>query len=397
MANKLRVLFLPKWYPNRYDPMPGLFIQRQAEAITPYCDVAVIYVHPDPHCPNKMEAEFSEENEVRVLRVYYRTSENPSSLFGKALNLIRFYRAHRKAFHSIRQFSPEIVHAHILTRMGFVALRISQQIRVPLVISEHWSRYFPENNTYRGWLRKLVTVFVTEKASAVVAVSDPLLNAMKKCGLRNSRFRIIPNVVDMTFPAAPSSETKTSVKTMVHISCFDDRSKNISGFLNSIKALSETRQDFSCLMIGEGPDLADMKEYAGYLRIPSSLITFSGLKTGPEFAELLSSADFSVLSSRYETFGTVVVESLAGGVPVVATKVGVAMELINDTNGILVPPGDEAAMTRALNTMLDGCRQYDKSQIVLSTGDKFSRETIGKQLELLYRELLTPAANPSRS
>jgi glycosyltransferase involved in cell wall biosynthesis len=376
--------------------MPGLFIQRQAEAITPYCDVALIYIHPDPHCPNKVEAEFSEENEVRVLRVYYKVGDGKPSFLGKVINLWHFYKAHMKAFHSIREFSPNLVHAHILTRMGFVGLRISRKNHIPLVISEHWSRYFPENNTYRGWFRKMVTAFVVEHAAAIVAVSEPLRNAMQKCGLHHQNFRVIPNAVDTASLSFPGSTVKTGVKTMVHISCFEDRSKNISGFLRSVKALSELRQDFSCVMVGTGPDFDTMKEFAAFLRIPDTLVQFAGVKTGHEFAEVLNSADFSVLSSRYETFGTVVIESLACGVPVVATAVGVALDVINDSNGLLVPPEDELAMTRALHRMLDGCRNYTKSQIMNSVADTYSRETVGKQLAALYSELTQTTAKAPR-
>ena len=368
--------------------MPGLFIQRQAEALTQFCDVAVIYVHPDPHCPNKVEVEFSEEKEVRVIRVYYKISDRRSSFLRKTMEMRNFYQAYLKAFHSIREFAPDIVHAHILTRMGFIGWRISRQNNIPLVISEHWSRYFPENNTYHGWLRKKVTGFVVKKAAAVVAVSGSLRSAMQQCGLNNPNFTVIPNVVGLNPDITGSTAEKSEVKTFVHISCFEDKSKNISGFLRSVKDLSALRQDFTCLMVGAGPDWDDMKEYAGYLRIPDSLIRFIGVKTGGDFDEILGNADFSVLSSRYETFGTVVVESLVFGVPVVATAVGVAREVINSTNGLLVPPGDEKALTDALYQMLNLCREYDKAVIREGISGKYSKEVVGKQLLSLYRDLV---------
>jgi glycosyltransferase involved in cell wall biosynthesis len=398
MDKKLRVLFLPKWYPNRYDPMPGLFIQRQAEAITPFCDVAVIYVHPDPHCPNNLEVEFSEEKEVRVLRVYYKVGDQPSSFFGKAFDFRKFSQAHRKAFHSIREFSPDVVHAHVLTRMGYIGWKIARKRNIPLVISEHWSRYFPENDTYHGWFRKLLTRFLMKKAAAVVAVSEPLKKAMQQHGLDNPVFRVVPNVVETSCVMLESSADKPAMKTMVHVSCFEDKSKNISGFLRSIKELSMLRQDFVCLMVGAGPDWEDMKDLAGFLRIRDSFVQFTGVKTGTEFGEVLRNADFSVLSSRYETFGTVVVESLACGVPVVATEVGVAREVIVNENGLLVPPGDEKALTDAMYKMLDLCREYDKTKIKKSLSDKYSKETVGKQITEIYKEvvvLTVPSPRPS--
>ncbi|MEI7663204.1 MAG: glycosyltransferase [Bacteroidota bacterium] len=389
MERKIRVLFLPKWYPNRYDPMPGLFIRRQAEALTPYCDVAVIYVHPDPDCPNKYEAEFSEENEVRVLRLYYKTSGQTASGTGKLLNLWKFYKANLKAIHSIRQFEPDIIHAHILTRMVLIGWRVSRKQHIPLVISEHWSRYYPENDSYHGWFRKRLTSFLVKRAAAVIAVSGQLKDAMQTNNLVNPNFHVIPNVVDTGLFSAGALVRDNPVITMVHISCFEEKSKNISGFLRSVKELAERRQDFRCLMVGEGPDLFEAGEYAGFLGILDKVVSFTGLKTEEELADVFAGADFSVLSSRYETFGTVVIESLACGVPVVATAVGVAAEVINESNGMLVAPGDEPAMTNALDRMVDRCRSYDRTAIIAGIEGKYSKETIGRQLSEVYRRLMT--------
>jgi glycosyltransferase involved in cell wall biosynthesis len=388
MNRKIRVLFLPKWYPHRYDPMPGLFIQRQAEALTAGCDVAVIYVHPDPDCPNKIEVEFSEENEVRVLRVYYRVNRKPAPMVGKALNLWRFYRANMKAIHSIRQFSPDLVHAHILTRLGLVAWRVSRKMHVPLVISEHWSRYFPESNSYQGFIRKLLTWFVVKQASLVIAVSEPLKVAMQSLKLDNRNFQVIPNVVDTGLFIPGTAMSTHPVRNIVHISCFEDRSKNISGFLDAILELSRKRSDFKCQLIGDGPDMDPLTAYARSLGIIDTFVTFNGLKTGDELVAMINNADFTVVSSNYETFGTVVIESLACGIPVVATRVGVAPAIIDEHNGILVQPCDPDAMVQALNRMMDQCRTYNKVKISSGIPEKFSKVAIGQQLTGLYRELI---------
>jgi glycosyltransferase involved in cell wall biosynthesis len=368
--------------------MPGLFIQRQAESLTPFCDVAVIYVHPDPDCPNKYEVEFSEENEVRVLRVYYKVKGQSTTFMGKAHGWWKFYRANMKAIHSIRQFSPDLVHAHVLTRMGLIAWKVCRSHRIPLVISEHWSRYFPQNNSYHGWLRRWGTSRVVGKASLVIAVSEPLKSAMQQCQLINQNFQIIPNVVDtLTFKPIPVF-SEHPIKTIVHISCFEDKSKNISGFLEAIKELSMKRSDFQCLLVGAGPDWDSLKSYAGSLGIIDKFAFFTGLKTGVDLVKIIQEADFTVVSSHYETFGTVVIESLSCGIPVVATRVGIAQAVINEKNGMLVPPGDKEAMIFALYAMIERCRDYDKMEIHADVSDKFSKETIGRQLADLYRPLI---------
>ncbi len=367
--------------------MPGLFIQRQAEALTAGCDVAVIYVHPDPDCPNRIEVEFSEEKEVRVLRVYYRVNRKPAPVIGKALNLWRFYRANMKAIRSIRQFSPDLVHAHILTRLGFIAWRVSRKMNIPLVISEHWSRYFPESNSFKGLFRKTLTRFVVNKASLVIAVSEPLKLAMQSFKLDNPNFHVVPNVVDTGLFTPGSAVSARPVRSIVHISCFEDRSKNITGFLDAILELSRIRSDFKCELIGDGPDMDPISAYARSLGIIDTFVAFHGLKTGEELVAMIRNADFTVVSSHYETFGTVVIESLACGIPVVATRVGVAVAVIDEHNGLLVPPGDPDAMVQALNRMLDQCRLYDKADISSGIPEKFSKVAIGQQLTRLYREV----------
>jgi glycosyltransferase involved in cell wall biosynthesis len=79
-------------------------------------------------------------------------------------------------------------------------------------------------------------------------------------------------------------------------------------------------------------------------------------------------------------------------VPVVATSVGVAKDVIRVENGLLVQPGDEKAMTDALFQMLGLCREYDRNQVKNSILNNFSKETVGGQIVSLYRELTTVTA-----
>jgi glycosyltransferase involved in cell wall biosynthesis len=80
-------------------------------------------------------------------------------------------------------------------------------------------------------------------------------------------------------------------------------------------------------------------------------VGFTGPRTGPELERAYSAADLLVLPSHAETYGMVVTEALARGVPVVATDVGGVSEALGD-GGLLVPPGDPAALGAALRAWL---------------------------------------------
>ncbi len=388
MASRLKILFLPRWYPNRNDPMPGLFIKKQAEGLTHLCDVAVVYVHPEPHCPNRYEAEFSEEKEVRVLRVYYRVPGAKAGWFGSILKLYRFYRANFRALQSIKAFDPDIVHAHIMTRTALVGYRISRLWKKPFVISEHWSRYFRENDSFRGVCRRTIARFIVGNADAVIPVSQVLRKAMQEHKLLNRRYVCIPNVVE-TELFTPAVQRKPGKTRMIHVSCFDDRSKNISGFLRIVKSLSLKRNDFECSLVGEGPDFEKMKLYATGLGLDDGTVKFTGMKQGEELVQAYRSSDFLVLSSRYETFGTVVVEAMSCGLPVVATNVGIIPEVLQSGNGLAVEPGNDRLLEEAINKMLDTCQSYDIEAIRSSVLNRFSAEKVAEMLYHLYQELVS--------
>lgn len=368
--------------------MPGLFIQRQAEALTRLCNVAVIYVHPDKDCPNKYEVEFADEKGVRVLRVYYKIPASGDNLITGIVKIFRYYRAAMKAADSIRQFEPQLIHAHILTRMGFIAWRISRKNKTPFIISEHWSRYFTENGSYAGIIRKMVTRFIVKRAAALIPVSEKLKEAIQRHGIHNKFVTVIPNVVDTSLFIPRPKETPGKTKIILHVSCFDDKSKNITGLLRVLKSLSSKRQDFQCLFVGEGPDFNTIQQYAEGLKIIDIFAVFKGREEPEILAQEMAAADFSVLSSCYETFATVLVESLSCGTPVVATRTGIAESIINDQNGLLVTPGDEASLEAAIDRMLDTCRSYSQDMVRASLPPDFSSASVGNKLVDVYNAVL---------
>jgi glycosyltransferase involved in cell wall biosynthesis len=363
--------------------MPGLFIRRQAEALTAFCDVAVLYIHADPECPNNSESEYAREKEVDVVRVYYRPGNSQISRW------IRFYRAHMLGLDLLRGSRPDLVHAHVLTREGFMAWRIARKFHVPFVISEHWSRYFPENNTYHGIVRKLVTRLVVHRASAVIPVSEKLRGAMKKCGLDNPDCYIVPNVVESELFRPSATQIKPENYRIVHVSCFEDRSKDIAGFLQAVKELSGRRTDFECHLVGAGPDFVALKELADRMGLLNKRVFFVGLKEDEALVSEITGSDFTVLSSRYETFGTVILESLFCGVPVVSTAVGIAPEVIVPGNGILVPPGDPRGLAEAMDRMLGICRDLDPAAIRETLGSRFTKASVSRSLTDIYIKVLT--------
>jgi glycosyltransferase involved in cell wall biosynthesis len=282
------------------------------------------------------------------------------------------------------------LHVNVLSRLGFVALIYRLFTGVPYVITEHWTRYLPGMNTYKGLIRKTLTKLIVRNASAVMPVTLNLQKAMQSHGLYNSNYRVIPNVVDTKLFTPKDFHVDLTRKIFIHVSCFDDNQKNISGILRVLKALLEKRQDWLCMMVGDGIHFDQMVSYADQLKIKDSFVVFTGLKENDELATLMQQACFQVMFSRYENLPVVITESFACGVPFLSTNVGGVAEHIHENLGLLIKSEDETALLAGIESMLDNQSKFDKEVIRQYAVDHFSNEVIGKQISEVYSNIIHP-------
>lgn len=389
--NKLHVLYLPRWYPNRYDPMPGLFIERHARSVSDHVDVSVLYVHPDDQQrEKKYHTDFSEDEELKQLKIYYRTSGSPIGFVRKLVNLFRYFRANISGIRKISEVSgrPDLIHVNVLTRLGIIAWFYKRYKGIPYVITEHWTRYLPMTDTYHGALRKYFTKVVVKNAAAVLPVTVNLQKAMEANGLRNSNYRVIPNVVDIRmFRPAEKATNNEEMANLIHVSCFEDKQKNISGLLRVLRKLSERRKDWMMEMVGDGIHFDQLVDLGEELGLKDRFVNFHGLMEGEALVRQMQKADFQVLFSRYENLPVVILEGYSCGVPVLSTDVGGIREHLNEDLGVLIDSEDEEVLLENLQRMIDRRDQYDRRKIREYAVAHFSREVIGKSLYEVYREV----------
>ena len=388
--DRKHIIFLARWYPHRYDPMFGLFVQRHAEAAALFNDITVVYCQQtsgdvsttpinnkqevvDASCHHSnYEIVRTLKNNVDTIRVYYKKPKN------KIQSLLRFYRANMKALKLCKP--ADMIHVHVLTRLGVIAWIQKLLHKTPYIITEHWSRYLPGND-FSGFLRKSACKLAVHNAELVTTVTDNLATAMRNHGLKNDNYVVLPNVVNLDM--FHISEKNNAPCKIIHISCFEDKSKNISGLLESLKIIDDKGIDFQCTLIGEGMDLELMKEKAKKLHLINK-VSFTGLLQGQALADELSSGDFLVLSSNYENMPVVILEALASGLPVVSTNVGGIKEMIDESKGILVEPRNKEALAEAMIKMIETHKNYDANYLRNSVIEKYGYESVGRFLSKLY-------------
>lgn len=349
----MRVLFLTPWYPSKKDEMSGLFVQKHVEAVR------------------------AQGVEVRVI----------------------FSNTWRDLWHQWQALKregwiPDVVQLNVIQKQGALALWLKKHYGIPYIIVEHWSGYLPENGQFlkMSHLKQRFFRKVCRKAELVLTVSPALQQAMQSCGMKAKRWEQIDNVVDDFFfedhcvdRTQTVALTEHRPKILLHVSCFDERAKNVKGLLRAAKMLSEKRTDWQLVLVGTGVDHAEVKTYAQDLDIDEKLLRWTGELTPHEVATEMKKADALVLSSRYETYGVVLAEAAAAGLPILSTPVGIAEEVAD----LIVPqeiaqnkPGRFAEFieTVLFSTEVRGER--------LKVKERFSADFIGKKLKESYDSCL---------
>ena len=378
------LLYIPLWYPHSGDPMLGLFVKKHAiAAIAAGYRVSVAFAVPAKESGGQQiyHTKATLTDQLLEIEVTYTAAKG---IIGK----IRQLRAWQKAIHKAVELGgkPELIHAHVLTRTALLGMFYGWKYRVAFIVTEHWSRYYPENLQFVGKFNKMITQWVLNKAAKVTVVSHRLAMAMKSHGL-NFDPDILPNVVDTNL-FLPLPRAASAVKKIVSISCFDEKAKNLFMLLDAFKMLHDENPNVQLVLIGEGNDLEITKKHAADLGLTSDEVIFPGMLQNEALVRQLQNADCLALSSNYETFGIVAFEALACGVPVVATDVADIAMHISPEMGRVVPTKDALAFKNALMEVLDHPDAFPPGPMHDFATQHYSPEAIAKQLDQLYKPLL---------
>jgi len=341
-----KVLFLTPWYPSEKDAMAGLFVQKHVEAVR------------------------AQGVDVRVISSY------------TWLELWQQWRALRR-----EGWMPDVVQLNVIQKQGLLALWLKRRYHIPYVIIEHWSGYLPENGQYKklSFLKKRLYRHIAEQAEILMTVSQRHAEAMQECGIHSKHWERINNVVDDFFFDRPkTSKQRSEQKILLHISCFDEKAKNVKGLLRAAKALSEKRQDWQLVLVGTGVDFDDVRAYAESLEFPDGLLVWTGELTPREVANWMHQSDAFVLSSRYETYGVVLAEAATAGVPILSTPVGIAEELADLIVPQEIAQNKPSRFAEFIETILWNAPQGTIDKDI----NRFSSEAIGKKLKKIYEGLI---------
>jgi len=387
-----KILWLPAWYPNKTAPFDGDFIQRHAMAVSLYHAVRVIHVvrDKDGSITKNVKTERFRNGNLEEQIVYYYSPALRIGIADKMLSTLRYSRHYQDAIKSMirEEGIPACAHVHVAGKNGLIALWLKKKFNLPFVITEHWTVYLPGAvpafNQLGRFFSKIWKQLMKETVGLSV-VSHFLGEAMRtvQTGLD---YTVIPNVVDTSifFPAAKKESTVTR---FIHISGLGYQ-KNPEAILQALALVKKANPLFSLAVFGPHNDAlqamtAQMeleKEIQFYNEVPQK-----------ELAAFLRQSDALILYSRYETFGCVLIEANACGVPAIVSDIPVLHEIIEEgVNGFFAAEGNPSALAQQLLQFMESRPPISGEAMAAMTKEKYSYEKIGRMFSVFYAGALKP-------
>ena len=303
-------------------------------------------------------------------------------------------------FRFLRRSKPDIVHTHT-SKAGILGRLAAWMARVPIII------HTPHGHVFYGHFgRSLSRIFLQmEKLLGRIthhhiALTPEEGNDYLNLGVaKSNNISVIHSGVDLNcfkrsvtksnpkrneLGISPDSLVVGYVGWLIPI-------KGVTYLVNAMAKIVEQHPKSLLVLVGKGDDkgeeeikLKEQVERAGL----ADKVRFLGWR--PDVDEIMGCFDIFVLPSLNEGMGRVLVEAMAAGLPIVASRVGGIPDLVkHGENGLLVPPADTSALEKAISSLLhDGARRKRMGKAGKKMCGPYSAEAMVEQIDVLYTELL---------
>ncbi len=376
----MRIVVIPSWYPTGEQPHAGGFVRSMARAVAGTgVDVTVLFPElrslrewrPGAGSGELAESQDGPIGELRWCgyRWWPHERHGTTAFASAARRLMCEYVSRREA--------PDLIHAHVVLPAGAAAAQIAGIWGVPLVLTEHAGPFAMMTQTW--WQRRGVSR-ATEAAAAITAVSPALAEAMRHEGVARE-IEIVPNTLGPEFVEPPAAAPRRDRARFISIGSMST-AKGMGDLIQAFARVASRISEATLTLAGEGPESKNFMALAAELGL-SDRIRFPGLLRSPrEVRAALLDADCFVLASHAETFGVSIIEAMACGLPVVATRCGGPESIVTPVNGRLVSVGNVGELAGAMEQTIR--ERFDARASIADCLARFGPAAVAKQYVALY-------------
>lgn len=303
-------------------------------------------------------------DQVQLVHPDYGVKADPRALAVRAFQ-VPFYRElhlplppFSRAREAIDQFQPDLVHIATEATLGHAVLRHAIRRRFPVVSSFHTNFDQYSRHYHVGWARSIIVGYLRWFHGRTRETYVPSRATIRELeGLGFERLALWRRGVD-TALFRPDRPGRHAVRSALGFQRDDvvighvgrlAAEKNVAHLGDALAIVAANRPRARVLIVGDGPARADLEERT------RGFASLAGYRQGEDLADHYSAADLFAMTSLTETFGNVVLEAMASGLPVAAIRAGGVGETVHaGRTGLLVEPQSPAqALANILIRMVD--------------------------------------------
>lgn len=373
---KLKILIIPSWYPNKKDPLWGNYFIKQAESLSEFADVSMLYVN---RVGLREYKELSNEKKTDGLndtlynfKFYKKTIINYRSL-SLDYSYKKYAKEGYKAYKEMIKITgrPDVILVESILPAGLIAKYIKDKDNVPYVIHAH-SLGVMENDAYKEYVTD-----VMKDASDYMAVNNKIKETVEK--LRNKECNIVPNFIDCNkFKLKEKRKDKDFV--LINI-CNFYKVKALDVLLKAMDIVVNKKgmKNVKLKIVGTGEYKSFYESICRSLNLNDN-VEFLGYIPNNELPNILSKCDTLCVSSTFETFCIPIVEAFSTGIPVITTNCDGPLEIVDETNSIVTPINDIDGYADAIIRMIKNYKKYDSSIIREYAISNYDKKIICKKI-----------------
>ena len=387
----MNIVIIPAFFQTKSRKTLGSFFLEQARALQQkghkvtilYCDTYSIKCVKDWFAYNEEKSEIIEGIQIYRNRCFCPLKhgiEGHREAFAQGIQ--KLYDQYMKGN------KPDIIHAHCCVWAGYAAMKLSEQIGIPYVVTEHATLFQLHRDEISEKNDKVIRK-IFQKAARVICVSGAFAKLIESY---RPDIDVVGNVVNCdAFVPRVDSEKHRGIRFLTVCYMEEEAQLYKKGIDILIQAWTEVVKKYTDvkLVIGGGGSAKTKVEQWVEEHGISKYVEFTGALDRKQVIQEMQSCDCFVLPSRYETFGVVYIEAMACGKPVIAVANGGPDDFVKPFNGLLIKPGAEE-LVQAFYEMIGHLTRgnyYQEEKISNYIKSKFSYEAIAEQLEAIYNSI----------
>ena len=272
----------------------------------------------------------------------------------------------------LNDFNPHLVHYTSPTLLGKYAIKYAQKRNIPVTSTyhthfysymEYYFGFFPPLESAIGWIVKSLTRWFYIRTTKTFVPSTPMKEFLESLGIPSGKIAFFRRGINTQHfgPEFEDDHWKSSIglkdqKIILFVSRLV-KEKELDTIIRVYTLFQERNENVKFVITGDGP-------FKRYMEKKMPEAHFTGKQTKEELAKTYASSDLFIFPSVTETFGNVVLEALASGLPAVVAKAGGPQGIVERSGGgFTVEPKNEEAFYQNLNMLLEDSVLYEEKRV----------------------------------